>query len=707
MHCKDNGIFNLMDTNGRRDDVVEALNGYLQILDEMSKDEDFLWKSIGGKRQNSLSQYLFFERAIEMSSDVFETHSGYDYVKEQLNNNHDLKNAIDNRDLVWLKEHIVEYPDILKKIDIGMEARARFFTNTLVKLGFVNDERRITAAGKMLLDCQRIKKDQIETLFPLGKSNIAYLRQLLKLRVYSKDKRRYYSPFCMAILALLRKERIDSGLFFEMIQGITPNMKRDWQKYIDEYYFGKCWEEIEIDIPQEINDSRQIDEKTFKANFTNGKSSKVKEVYWEFYKKIYAFNVKRDRATLKELVDFYMDSTNKKKVDKAFGGGKPLFALKRGQYPSIKEFLKKDNAKIFGKGINSKIYRLFYISKEKDEIREKSDTTRRIFKATGLIKFDNGYVELAYKELCKYVFAEDKIASMCSGCIPQNVELNYLKYEGDEYSLFCNVFSTKDILHYSKREYDQILKDVINEFKGEKIEDIPGILLKRRVKEFNTFIEDKYPEDKTKDLLKLFSDRNNDAKIRKIVNPDASVPTIYEYLVGIAWYYFSGKKIDLLNSFNLNLSANFEPISFAPGGAGDIVINGKDSVIMLEVTLMNKNAQKRGEWEPVLRHSVNLKAEEEKKDNPRDVTTFFVADSFDNNTINIWKAIASVPLESSSDRRITDNVIIMPISTEELIKLLENKTQYTLIIQQIRDYFNKDKMVFDTNWRNKLIKQIS
>lgn len=32
---------------------------------------------------------------------------------------------------------------------------------------------------------------------------------------------------------------------------------------------------------------------------------------------------------------------------------------------------------------------------------------------------------------------------------------------------------------------------------------------------------------------------------------------------------------------------------------------------MLEATLMNASSQKRGEWEPVLRHSINLKVEEE------------------------------------------------------------------------------------------------
>jgi len=229
----------------------------------------------------------------------------------------------------------------------------------------------------------------------------------------------------------------------------------------------------------------------------------------------------------------------------------------------------------------------------------------------------------------------------------------------------------------------------------------------RRNDEFRKFVETEYPEDKVKKLLALFSDRSNDRVIKREVNPDASVPTIYEYLVGIAWYYFSNKRIDLLDSYNLNLSANFEPISFAPGGDGDIVIREQDKVIMLEITLMNENAQKRGEWEPVLRHSVNLKVEEEKTENPREVTTFFIADSFDNNTINIWKAVSSVPLESSTNKNVfTDNVVIMPVNTDELISLIDKKSQYDSIIELVRSLFVSETCSFDLEWRSKFMSSI-
>lgn len=177
--------------------------------------------------------------------------------------------------------------------------------------------------------------------------------------------------------------------------------------------------------------------------------------------------------------------------------------------------------------------------------------------------------------------------------------------------------------------------------------------------------------------------------------------------MGIGWYYFSGKRIDLLSSYNLTLSANFEPLVHAGGGQGDIVIYEDDKVVMLEATLMNAGSQKRGEWEPVLRHSINLKVEEETSATGRNVTSFFIADNFDYNTINIWKAVAAVPLQSSTNKdKFTDNVVIMPVNTDELCQLIDRSADYDDIIRKVHELFEVDKVSFDIDWRSKFMDAI-
>ena len=119
---------------------------------------------------------------------------------------------------------------------------------------------------------------------------------------------------------------------------------------------------------------------------------------------------------------------------------------------------------------------------------------------------------------------------------------------------------------------------------------------------------------------------------------------------------------------------------------------------------MNANSQKRGEWEPVLRHSINLKVEEERANTGREVTSFFIADSFDRNTINIWKAVAAVPLQSTTDKdRFTDNVVIMPVKTEELSSFMDKASEYDAILSKVHKLFEVDKVNFDVSWREKFM----
>ena len=184
-------------------------------------------------------------------------------------------------------------------------------------------------------------------------------------------------------------------------------------------------------------------------------------------------------------------------------------------------------------------------------------------------------------------------------------------------------------------------------------------------------------------------------------------PAIYEYITGLAWYYVSDDKdYNLYDSFNLLMNADFRPETHAGGGEGDIVINYTNDVLMLEVTLMNKQAQKRGEWEPVLRHATNLTA----INKPKKVRTLFIADELDENTINIWRAVASVPMRPTRNLNsdtIAENVTIMPIKNEEMCQFLEDeKFSSKKLMSQINKSFEKLKRDFDDSWRDKILSKV-
>jgi hypothetical protein len=693
-----------MDTNGRRNDVINALQGYLTILDDVQNVKKMKWASM----PDSLAQYEFYRQAIRLSPEVFEKHVPFDKLMDELENYSDFKAAVDDSDVEWIQKNASSYQALVKKFDLGIEDRARHYTSNLVKLGFTDENREISPVGELLLDLHKLKKDELETMLPIDGVNVIYLRQLLKLRIFDLEEEKYYSPFCLAIYALLKRPRLSENVFFELVQGLDPYSDFEQiEAYVSNYSEGDIVSDIAIEIPAAICTTAKLSEDVFRAHYRNRKSQAGVDVYWEYYNLIWEYLSNPTASAIDRLLTCY--EKNKTMLNKAFGRGQNIFAQRTGERPAPAAFAKQYE-KMFTSDINAFLYKQFSLSKILDQIREYSDTTKRIFKATGIIRFDNGFVELAYRELCSCIFDEILIKERISGNITGELhgyENSYVEYEEGVQSYFCKVTSLSEIFEYYEAETKKVEENIQKEFPGAAIEEIPVIVADKRRKEFGEFIETKYPAEKVKAILALFNNRSNDKQIRELVSPDATVPTIYEYMVGIAWYYFTGKRIDLLGSYNLTLSADFEPLVHAGGGQGDIVIYEKDKVVMLEATLMNAGSQKRGEWEPVLRHSINLKVEEETAATGREVTSFFIADNFDYNTINIWKAVAAVPLQSSIDKeKFTDNVVIMPVNTEELSRFMDRPGDYDDIIGKVHELFEVDKTGFDMNWRNKFMEAI-
>lgn len=702
MIVSENQIYNLMDTNGRRNDVTNALRGYLIILEEIMKYRCSTWD----RMPNSLSQFYFYESTLKMFPDVFKKHEPYDLLIKRLNDNEKFRIALESNDIELIREHYTDYFDLVSLFDKGIEDRARHYTSNLVKLGFVDSNRVISDVGRMIVDTLLVKKDKLEKIIPLDETNIIYFRQLLKLRIYNNEKNRYYSPFCLALYMLMKKERVSESDFFNVIQGLSPYDDLSIiDGLIDDSNANLFEKETNVIVPDIVRNNDKIKKESFCSIFFNKKSALTIESYWGFYEAIYDFSKQKNEQNLIKLLSIY--SENKNYINKAFGNGVSLFYLDQSNVKIDVEKFVKENERIFGQNnINEVLYQMFAVSKYFDGITEYSDTTKRIFNATGVISFNNGFVQLAYKELIEKIVDANILKLMIGGVVKKD-DIDYTDYEIGINSYYCSAHSTIEILKYDEQKVNDIIGTIKETFNELDVDNIINTIKEKRKKEFEDYIEEKYPIDVVKRLLSMFADRSKDDELKRIVSEVASVPTIYEYIVGIAWYYFSNKTINLLNSYNLSLSANFETLVHAGGGQGDIVIKTNDKVVMLEVSLMNASAQKRGEWEPVLRHSVNLKVAEETSGKNREVTTFFISDDFDNNTINIWKAIASAPIESTNEKnKYTYNVVIMPINNNELSTLMDMRDKYNGIISRVHDLFEIKANNFDMNWRDNFINKL-
>lgn len=340
---------------------------------------------------------------------------------------------------------------------------------------------------------------------------------------------------------------------------------------------------------------------------------------------------------------------------------------------------------------NRQFYITFSASKWIDGIREYSG----LLSATGLFKF-KPLPELAYEEILSLIFDPAEVREQIFGQMSRE---EFLRYESGADCFFGKSHSLLEILGYAERRSLQVIGAIQHLLGVQSPAAARELLLSAKSQAFLDYIGKKYPRERILKLLPLFSDRSNDDRIKGEVNDAATVPTIYEYIVGIAWYYLSGEDFDLYSSLNLTLNADFEPVVHAGGGEGDIVIDYGDLVVMLEVTLMNKQAQKRGEWEPVLRHSLNLKAEQD----PRDTMTFFIADELDTNTVNIWRAVAAVPLESTDTHKPVSGVVIMPLTNRDVGTFLAEGVDRKQLVRAVRDSFQTLPQITGTGWHREIL----
>jgi len=694
-----NQIFNLMDTNGRRSDVLNALKIYLEILEELKE----VYPAEGwGKYPSSLSQFLFYEKTLEKSKDTFKDHSIYDRFISELGGDYQ---AFIDRDSRWVENNIAKFAGVLDK---AIESRARHYTSTLVKMGFTNTNRSITEAGCSYLRGS-VVRDDLEEILPLDPVNIALLRQLSKLKIFSSSsegKRQYYSPFIMALVLLLEERTVDAHTFEIIVQGLTPYSSEAVKEAVRSSSIGPAELEesicnIDFAIPDELIGKSDIEYDVFKSIFKSSKSNdSTSKTYYDFFCALRDFRANRTRDTYANLIAC-LDKDNSALIHKAFGYGRAVFAAgNRGSRYDLERFIEKnaDHPLLASEDYVGEFYAAYKRSKWIDSIKEYSDTTNRLLSATGLFKFKN-LPELSYKEILSLIFDAGQLRENIFG---EMTDEEYDRYEVTEDSYFGRSVSLAEIFNYSHDDISAITEKIEKFLGVSAAADVKQLLNDQKSADFIAHIKDKYPKEKIMELLPMFSDRSKDNQIKKEVNDAATVPTIYEYIIGIAWYYISNGAFDLYNSLNLTLNADFEPVIHAGGGDGDIVIHYEEIVVMLEVTLMNKQAQKRGEWEPVLRHSLNLKAANE----PKETITFFIADELDYNTINIWRAVASVSLESTNTHTKVDGVIIMPFTNREILAFLKKNVHYKSIVDSVKDSFAKVPQITDVKWHEAIMSSL-
>jgi len=695
-------VFNLFNTNGRRADVLEAYQIYLEVLDELNGEWD--------RFPNSKSQYNFYKEALKRSPEVFKKHTAFDQFQKALDSSENFSKQFEASDIDSIKS-TENGRKLLENLDKSIEARARHYTSNLIKLGFAKPSRTLTEIGHDYINSQdTIARDDIEYLLPIDDVNLILLRQLLRLRVYSSDGVNYYRPGVLAFTLSAHVENLELKSLIDFVQSIHPEhqideeiirgikSQSDVEKELSNYITERM---LNLDDTVVDSSEKLLDLTEFKKYFNNKKFKDSIPKYHSLYRSLYKFNQNPTKQNLGLLQDSCTEKGSA--IKRAFGFSRSIF-----KFPTdydVQKFieLNPDHPLLVQgrlEALGDEFYQRFLDSTFLDIVSEYGDTTQRLLNATGILDFKNGLVSVNNEEIFKFLKTVVDWPSFIYG------KGGFEEFEGER-GEFYKTETLTQILQIDEDTIEEIAKAIIDQVGASDKEEAKKKLSVSKDKALKKFIEQLFPEDRVfQELLPLFSNRDNDDKIKKLVNSSASVPTIYEYVIGIAWYYISGKNFNLWDSFNLTLNGDFLPERHAAGGAADIVIKYSDKIVLLEVTLMNANSQKRGEWEPVIRHTANQAVES----HPIPVYTLFIADELDENSINIWRAVASVPLRSSSasaDKNLyATDFAIMPLTNVDMRKLYESGILPNDLLNRVDKSFQQVRQEFNLEWRKEIFSDL-
>lgn len=548
---------------------------------------------------------------------------------------------------------------------------AREKTSGLVDIGLIDENRKLSDAGKALLHISSENDFSSDNQFQIAKDSFIYLKQLLKtsytvegqtvrpflvlLYLLSKvdyltlEEYTYLLPLCVGtnetveIIEGIKKLRTNGTTIDNIIINRLMNMN-NYNTALD--YF------IENDVTESLICEIGL----------NRKSRQYDKPYFKLYEALYRVFVEDDIDSLSSVYS----ATKDIKIGKWWRSY--LFDTTSetaiGKFPS-------DHLKVtLFNGVTGEIefkkafFKTMHLFKAKATLSDYLDLNRRYIKTTDIVLFEDDTVKL---DVVPQYFFKSVMDQLYSDIFVKSE----LLYEN------CSIESISACLVVS----DDTIIDGINEELGLSVTTIEAAreaLEDNRYQRLQHLIDTKFTDENLLSLLDYFEDRN-DTEIRNMVTDNADVPTIFEYVLGILWYKASERQGKILDYMKLSLDADLLPKTHAAGGEADIVYEYcateayPEHTLLLEATLADSTNQRRMEMEPVSRHlgrhlirTGNLNS-----------YCVFATNYLDINVIADFRGRKSMPFYDTQDySKSVNGMKIIPLQTSELKKIVSNGKTY-------------------------------
>ena len=603
----------------------------------------------------------------------------------------------------WNNELQEKYYDFMKdKAFVTGEAKrkdkdAREKTSGLVDIGLITNDRLITEAGRELLKLTSAGNFKTNNLFNINSDSFVYLRQLLKTSIDVSGN--IVRPFIVTVKCLTELEYLsyDEFTYFvplikdeESAKEIISDIKlyRERKIKLEDIIYKRLMQMPNYKLAKEIFVTSDTDEDLICLIGMNRKSRSYDKQYYKLYENIK--NIFLDRGKDYESLlnsaksikqkpgalwrNLIFKTTNVAAIRK--NGANSI----NSQCPFLNCKSEQDLKEIF--------FKYLHVFKAKATLSDYFDLNRRYFNITDTIIFEDRMIKLDM--IPKYYFKElidalYKVAFIKDNNLQANVELETIS---KAFQLDIN------------RVYESLSKDLGITLKSP--EQAATYVNDERYRRFNELIDKKFSDSILIELLNCFEKRD-DKRIEELVTDEATIPTIFEYILGIIWYKVSERQGNILEFMQLSLEANLLPKTHAAGGYADIIyeyeacISYPKHTLLLEATLADGTNQRRMEMEPVSRHLGDYRI---RYNNPFDYS-LFVSTYLDKNVISDFRYRKIIPY--TKDKESITGMKIISMDTESLKKIIENNIKYKYLYEVFDKYH---EMPLETlNWHDGMIKE--
>lgn len=579
---------------------------------------------------------------------------------------------------------------------------AREKTSGLRDIGLLDDERNITAAGEALIAIAKSEDFTSDNLLEIPKDSYLYFKQLLKtsndvdgksvrpfvvfLYVVSKVDYLTYDEFTYLLPLCVDKETTD-----KIIESIltSRNSGMNYEDTILSVLMGMDNYQKALTLLQE----EEITEEIICNVGINRKSAQYDKPYYTLYKLLKNIVFSKDDAAL----EFY-EATKKLTNSKVGGAWRKYFFSSSARSVIARmglsvlntvPILQAESEEVF----NEEFFKIMHLFKAKATLSDYFDLNRRYFKITDIVLFEDNKVEL----------------DVLPKCYIENIADDLLDIAFEKTELISENVEPEEIHPYLRIDTDKLYQK-LGRVLGKSVTDKESarkVIKNEKYARFNKLIDQRFDRDTLITLFSHFESRNDD-EIRALVTDNADIPTIFEYVLGIAWYVISNREGDVLEYMNLSLEADLLPKTHASGGEADIVWKYEKTdwypkhTLLIEATLADGSNQRRMEMEPVSRHlgEYCLAYPDD------EAYCVFVTTYLNTNVISDFRARRYMEYYNAAGTEFITGMKILPIQTSELKALLRFDVRYPQIYKML-DKAHKSGGAPKEWYENNIVREMS